>query len=305
MIDLHVHSVYSDGTLTPAELVDYAMKKGVSAFALTDHDTTDGITEAMERARELALEADIQEDDKKADEAGNKVVPEVIPGIELSTDEGGKEVHIVGLFIDQDNPEFREYLKTFVETREARNQKMCQRFQEHGIDVSYEALLERFPDCVLTRAHFARYLMEHGYVKSNQEAFDRYLGSRCPMYVPREKITPVKAVELIKTAGGIPVFAHPILCRMSDARLEELVVELKNAGLIGIEAIYSTYAPSEERQIRRLAEKHGLLISGGSDFHGANKPKIDMGTGMGKLYVPDDVLKDLKERWQLIRRTGS
>jgi len=297
MIDLHVHSVYSDGTLTPAELVDYAMKKGISAFALTDHDTTDGIAEAMERVRELSRKAKAGKSEEGENEADGMTVPEVIPGIELSTDEGGKEVHIVGLFIDRDNPEFREYLKTFVETREARNQKMCQRFQEHGIDVSYEALLERFPDCVLTRAHFARYLMEHGYVKSNQEAFDRYLGSRCPMYVPREKITPVKAVELIKTAGGIPVFAHPILCRMSDARLEELVVELKEAGLIGIEAIYSTYAPAEERQIRRLAEKHDLLISGGSDFHGANKPKIDMGTGMGKLFVPEEVLKNLRDRW--------
>lgn len=296
MIDLHVHSVYSDGTLTPAELVDYAMKKGISAFALTDHDTTDGITEAMERVRALSRELKTRKE-VGANETNVKIPPEVIPGIELSTDEGGKEVHIVGLFIDQDNLEFREYLKTFVETREARNQKMCLRFQEHGIDVEYEALLARFPDCVLTRAHFARYLMEHGYVKSNQEAFERYLGSRCPMYVPREKITPVKAVELIKTAGGIPVFAHPILCRMSEARLEELVLELKNAGLVGIEAIYSTYAPSEERQIRSLAAKYDLLISGGSDFHGANKPKIDMGTGMGKLYVPDEVLTKLRARW--------
>ncbi|MBP5281085.1 MAG: PHP domain-containing protein [Lachnospiraceae bacterium] len=301
MIDLHVHSVYSDGTLTPSELVDYAMKKGISAFALTDHDTTDGIDEAMTRARELkaaekADQAFTQATPENGEQKDAHAVPEIIPGIELSTDEGGKEVHIVGLFIDKDNPEFREYLKAFIETRDNRNKKMCDRFQEHGIDVTYEALLERFPDCVLTRAHFARYLTEHGYVKSNQEAFDRYLGSRCPMYVPREKITPVKAVELIKTAGGLPIFAHPILCRMSDSRLEALVMELKEAGLVGIEAIYSTYAPAEERQIRSLAAKYDLLISGGSDFHGANKPKIDMGTGMGKLYVPEEVLQALKER---------
>ena len=295
MIDLHVHSVYSDGTLTPTELVDYAMKKGISAFALTDHDTTDGIEEAMARAAEL------KKLETKGTETAEGKVPEVIPGIELSTDEIGKEVHIVGLFIDKDSLEFREYLKAFVETRENRNKKMCERFQEHGIDVTYEALLERFPDCILTRAHFARFLMEHDYVKSNQEAFERYLGSRCPMYVPREKITPVKAVELIRKAGGVPIFAHPILCRMSDTRLEDLVVRLKDAGLVGIEAIYSTYAPSEERQIRSLAAKHELLISGGSDFHGANKQKIDMGTGMGKLYIPEELLEKLRERWNAMK----
>ena len=293
MIDLHVHSVYSDGTLTPSELVERAAHLHISAFALTDHDTTDGIGEAMAKASEMRKQMQ-EEEGSKADDPDRVIVPEVIPGIELSTDEGDKEVHIVGLFIDPNNPAFREYLKTFVETRTSRNQKMCLKLRELGFDVTYEALLERFPDCVLTRAHFARILVEKGYVKSNQEAFDRYLGSRCPAYVPREKITPVKAVELIKMAGGIPIFAHPILCRMSDARLEALIVELKEAGLVGMEAIYSTYVPSEERQIRRLAEKYDLLISGGSDFHGANKPKIEMGIGLGKLYVPDEVLERLR-----------
>ena len=283
MVDLHVHSVFSDGTLTPTQLVDHAMEMGVSAFALTDHDSTDGIEEAVNYAESLKKNANLK-------------VPEVIPGIELSTDQAGTEVHVVGLFIDQYNPEFRSYLKSFVESRDNRNKKMCEKFLEHGIDVTYEALLERFPNCILTRAHFARYLMEHGYVKSNQEAFDRYLGNRCPMYVPREKITPKQAVELILTAGGLPIFAHPILCRMSDARLEALVSELKDAGLVGIEAIYSTYATSEERQIRQIAKKYDLLISGGSDFHGANKPKIEMGIGLGKLYVPDDVLTELKQK---------
>lgn len=318
MVDLHVHSVFSDGTLTPTQLVDHAMEMGVSAFALTDHDSTDGIEEAVNYADSLRRKAtpkmapgdgvvgskkvlqDGEENPKSALQGEACKVPEVIPGIELSTDRAGTEVHVVGLFIDQNNPEFRGYLKSFVESRDNRNKKMCDKFLEHGIDVTYEALLERFPNCVLTRAHFARYLMEHGYVKSNQEAFDRYLGSRCPMYVPREKITPKKAVELILTAGGLPIFAHPILCRMSDARLEALVSELKDAGLVGIEAIYSTYATSEERQIRQIAKKYDLLISGGSDFHGANKPKIEMGIGLGKLYVPDDVLAELKQKRHIL-----
>lgn len=285
-VDLHVHSNYSDGTYSPRELVDYAMEKGLSAFALTDHDTVDGLPEALEYAR--SLREALPEDQKDT-------VPEIVPGIELSTDENDSEVHVVGLYIDSRNKEFREYLKEFMESRDTRNRKMCEKLREYGLDVTYEALLERFPNCVLTRAHYARYLLEKGCVKSIREAFDRFLGNRCPCYLPREKITPAKAVELILKAGGIPVLAHPILYRMSDARLDDLVGRLKAVGLMGVEAVYSSYTPSEERQIRRLAKKHHLLISGGSDFHGENKPKLDLAVGYGKLYVPDEVLLDLKK----------
>ncbi|MBP5733828.1 MAG: PHP domain-containing protein [Lachnospiraceae bacterium] len=281
MIDLHVHSTRSDGTYTPTELVEYAIEKGLTAFALTDHDTTDGLDEAISYANALRAEG-------KAD------VPEVIPGIELSTNIEDTEVHVAGLFIDEENPEFRSYLKEFVASRNLRNVKMCAKLTEIGIPITAEELESAFPNCILTRAHFASWLREHGYVSSNKEAFDRYLGKRCPCYVPREKITPQKAIALILTAGGIPVLAHPILYRLSDARLEALVATLKEAGLMGIEAIYSTYEPSEERQIRRLAKKHDLLLSGGSDFHGANKPRIDLGVGLGRLYVPDELLENMK-----------
>ncbi|MBP5670582.1 MAG: PHP domain-containing protein [Lachnospiraceae bacterium] len=281
MIDLHVHSTRSDGTYTPTELVEYAIEKGLTAFALTDHDTTDGLDEAISYANALRAEG-------KAD------VPEVIPGIELSTNIEDTEVHVAGLFIDKENPEFRSYLKEFVASRNLRNVKMCAKLTEIGIPITAEELESAFPNCILTRAHFASWLREHGYVSSNKEAFDRYLGKRCPCYVPREKITPQKAIALILTAGGIPVLAHPILYRLSDARLEALVATLKEAGLVGIEAIYSTYEPSEERQIRRLAKKYDLLLSGGSDFHGTNKPRIDLGVGLGRLYVPDELLENMK-----------
>ena len=281
MIDLHVHSTRSDGTYTPTELVEYAIEKGLTAFALTDHDTTDGLDEAISYANALRAEG-------KAD------VPEVIPGIELSTNTEDTEVHVAGLFIDKENPEFQNYLKEFVASRNLRNVKMCAKLTEIGIPITAEELESAFPNCILTRAHFASWLREHGYVSSNKEAFDRYLGKRCPCYVPREKITPQKAIALILTAGGIPVLAHPILYRLSDARLEALVATLKEAGLVGIEAIYSTYEPSEERQIRRLAKKYDLLLSGGSDFHGTNKPRIDLGVGLGKLYVPDELLENMK-----------
>ena len=284
MVDLHVHSTFSDGTFTPAQLVDYAMEKGLTAFALTDHDTVDGLPEALSYARELR---------ETLPEAERARVPEIVPGIELSTDEDGSEVHVVGLFIDYQSHEFSQYLKEFLESRDNRNRKMCEKLREQGFDVTYEAMLERFPDSVLTRAHFARFLLEHGCVRSIREAFDRYLGDRCPCYVPREKITPARAVELILKADGIPVLAHPILYHMSDARLDSLVGRLKDKGLMGIEAIYSSYSPSEERQIRGLAAKYGLLISGGSDFHGENKPGLDLGSGYGKLFVPDEILSEL------------
>ncbi len=231
-------------------------------------------------------------------------VPEVIPGIELSTEYQGKDIHMVGLFIDYRQPEFAHYLEDFIRSRENRNEKMCALLREHDIDITYEALLAEFPGAVITRAHFARYLLSHGYIQSMKEAFDRYVGDHCPCFVPREKVTPAQAVELILGAGGVPVLAHPILYHMGDDRLDTLVAELKKIGLVGIEAIYSTYNTAEERQIRGLASKYDLKISGGSDFHGANKPKIDLGTGWGKLYVPDEVLENLRPERNKLKVTA-
>ena len=276
MIDLHVHSTCSDGTLSPTELVDYAIQKGLSAFALTDHDCVEGLDTILSYAKSLPN------------------APEIIPGIELSTDENGQEVHMVGLFIDHHNPEFNQYLQEFIESRTTRNKKMCHLLQEHGMNITYEELEAEFPGAVLTRAHYAKLLLKHGYVKSIKEAFERFLGDHCPCYVSREKITPVMAIDLIKKAGGLAILAHPILYHMSDARLDALVQKLKEAGLTGIEAIYSTYSPAEERQIRKLSTKYDLLLSGGSDFHGENKPGLDLGTGYGKLYVPEEILDKLK-----------
>lgn len=281
MIDLHVHSNRSDGTFTPTELVDYAITKGLTAFALTDHDTVEGLEEALAYADELRRTT-------------TTVIPEVIPGIEFSTEYEGRDIHIVGLAIDYKNPEFAAHLQHFVDSRITRNQKMCTLLQGAGIDITYEKLLEEFPDAVITRAHYARYLLNHGYIKSMNEAFDRYVGDHCPYFVPREKVTPVQAVELILNTGGIPILAHPVLYRMSDARLEKLVAQLKAAGLIGIEAVYSTYNAGEERQMRALAKKYNLLISGGSDFHGSNKPDIDLGVGRGRLAIHEEVWEKLK-----------
>lgn len=273
-IDLHVHSTASDGTLTPTELVAAVQKAGLAAFALTDHDTVDGIAEA----RAAADAADV----------------ELVPGVELSCDYKGKEVHMVGLYLDETNPRLLEHLARFRDNRDNRNQKMYQKLNEEGFDISEEALREMFPDAVLTRAHVARFLLEHGYIKSIAEAFEKYIGDGCRCHVPREKITPQEAVELIHHADGKAILAHPILYHMSDERLRELIYDCLEYGLDGIEALYSTYQPEDERYIRKLAEEYRLHLSGGSDFHGSNKPQIKLGSGMGRLSVPYELLENIR-----------
>lgn len=275
MVDLHVHSNKSDGTFTPSELVTMAIKKNLTALALTDHDTTDGLEELANAA------------------AGKPLA--VVPGIELSTEYEGKDIHIVGLFIDPTQSDFRAHLKAFVESRDDRNRKMCANLQEAGIPISYEALQEANPGSVITRAHYGTWLLEHGVVSSVADAFSKYLGDHTPYFVPREKVTPQQAVSLIQKAGGLAILAHPILYRMSRERLDILVRRLKEVGLTGIEAIYATYNSREENQIRQLAIKYDLLLSGGSDFHGFAKPKLELGTGYGHLCVPDEVYFSLKK----------
>lgn len=284
-VDLHVHSTYSDGTYSPARLVDYAIEKKLQAFALTDHDSVSGIEEALQYAENLR---------KQPDPSAAKV-PEVIPGVELSTEYRGQDVHIVGLYIDYRDPAFLSQLQEFADTRITRNKKMCRLLQDAGIEVTYEALSAAFPDSVITRAHYANYMLLHGYIKDMKEAFERYIGDGCPCYIPREKVTPRQAVELIRAAGGTAVLAHPVLYHLSDAELDRLTAELKEAGLAGIEAIYSTYNAAEERKMRSLAKKYGLLISGGSDFHGENKPGLDLAAGYGNLFVPASVLEEIKK----------
>lgn len=275
-VDLHVHSDKSDGSFTPSQLVDMAADKGLCAFALTDHDTTAGVKEAVAAGLQKGIE--------------------VIPGIEFSTEYHGKDIHIVGLFIDEDAPVFQAHLDKFVHARVGRNRKMCEKLRADGIDISYEKLLEAFPGSVITRGHYSRYLLDHGYVKSLPEAFDRYLGDHTKYFVPREKISPADAVRLILKVKGIPVLAHPMLYHMGRDALNQLIVTLKEAGLVGIEAIYSTHSAGEERQVRQLAAKYGLLISGGSDFHGKSKPNLEMGTGYGRLFIPEDVLTAIREK---------
>lgn len=279
-IDLHTHTSKSDGSFTPTELVDYAIKKDLAAVAVTDHDSIEGLDEALSHAAFLR-------------EKGLPSV-EVVPGIEFSTKYENQDVHIVGLYLSYDSDVFREALGGFVDSRVGRNRKMCKNLQDAGIDISYEKLQAMYPDAVITRAHYASYLLEHGYVKSRQDAFAQYLGDHTKYFVPREKVTPAQAVDLIRRAGGVPILAHPPLYHMGNERLDTLVSSLKADGLMGIEVFYSTYSNQDIRDMLRLSDKYELLRSGGSDFHGANKPGLDLGCGYGKLFVPEELLFKIK-----------
>lgn len=279
-IDLHTHTCKSDGSYTPTELVDYAIKKNLAAVAITDHDSIEGLDEAVAHAAALK-------------ERGLPSV-EVIPGIEFSTKYEKQDVHIVGLYISYEEKTFRNALCGFVDSRVNRNRKMCENLRGAGIDITFEKLLAMFPGAVITRAHYASYLLENGYVKSRQDAFARYLGDHTKYFVPREKVTPSQAVELILKAGGIPILAHPPLYHMGNDRLETLISFLQADGLMGIEVFYSTYSNQDVRDMQRLADKYDLLVSGGSDFHGANKPGLDLGCGYGRLFVPEEVLFNIK-----------
>lgn len=273
-VDLHVHSTYSDGTDTPKELVKKAALKGLSAIALTDHDTVEGVCEALQAGPEYGVE--------------------VIPGVELSTSFGNSEVHIVGLFINYNDSSLQSRLSQLKDTRINRNRIMCERFLDYNIEVSYDEMLSMYPDSVITRAHFADYLLKKGYIKSRNEAFERFIGDHGPCYVPREKISPNEAIQLIKQSGGVAVLAHPVLYHLGNDRMNELINLLCDAGLDGIEAIYSTYSLGDELSVRNIASKYNLLISGGSDYHGKNKPDIELGVGRGRLFVPYEVLSNLR-----------
>lgn len=275
-IDLHVHSRCSDGSLTPSELVSLARSVGLSAFALTDHDTTEGIDEAISAAEDTDIE--------------------VIPGIEFSTRYFHRDIHILGYYMDYHAESFQQTLRGFLDARELRNRQMCERIREYtGFPISVDVLAASFPDAVITRAHMAAWLTEQGYTATRQTAFEQYLGEHAPCFVPKSEVTPQDAIRLILAHNGVPVLAHPLLYALSKKQLRLLVSGLKEAGLLGMEAIYVMNRGSDESFVRSLAQTYDLLITGGSDFHGANKPQIHLGTGIkSTLSVPYDLLKTLK-----------
>ena len=271
-IDLHTHSTFSDGTFTPLQLVKYAEEKGLKAFALTDHDTTEGVKEAK------SIETNV----------------EVISGVEISTRYDKKEIHIVGLYVNENDADLNKQLKYYREKRVTRNFEILEKLNSLGVDITIDDVKESCTGDVISRAHIAKALVSKGFVGSYTEAFDRYLGDNKCAYVPRETLNYEESMELITKAGGVPVLAHPILYKMSDTNLENMMVKLRQKGLKAVEVYYSTHSNSDTQHIMAMANRVGLIYSGGSDFHGATKPKIDMGTGMGKLAVPYEILEKIR-----------
>ncbi|MDD5949414.1 MAG: PHP domain-containing protein [Lachnospiraceae bacterium] len=292
LVDLHTHSTASDGTLTPAQVVRHAYDKGLKAIALTDHDTVDGVAEAMQECAALNEElAGCGVNELK--EQWNPF--EVIPGIEISCNYGKTELHILGLFIDYKNEELCNALVEIREKRIARNKKMVELFQEHNMDITLEDLYHGNYNTVITRAHFARIMLEKGYIKTKAEAFDRYIGPGCPLYLPKPTITPEHAMSMLTGAKAVPVLAHPYQYKLGDAGTEECVQYLMKLGLKGVEAYHSSNNTYESGKLKDMAVRNGLLVTGGSDFHGANKPDIEIGCGRGGLRVHESLLEDVRK----------
>lgn len=280
-VDLHVHSNASDGTFPPAKVVELAADAGLAAMALTDHDNVGGVSEALQAAGNLQ-------------QKGKNI--RVIPGIELSLAYKSRDIHMLGFFVDIHHETFLAECKEAVEGRGRRNEQMVQNLQKAGLSICMEDLKEGNPDTVVTRAHFARHLIKSGCVKDMKEAFERYLNPDTPYYVPRSYISKERGIELIRMAGGIPVLAHPLSYGIGQKELEKLVAELKEAGLAGLEVKYSNYGYQDENYLRSLAGRFSLLYSGGSDFHGSNKPEIQIGSGRGNLSVPYEYIEEM-EAW--------
>lgn len=272
-IDLHVHSNASDGSLTPTEVADEAIKTGLFAIALTDHDTVDGIPEIINYTKDKELI--------------------VVPGIELSCYYKSREIHILGFMIDYKNEELKQELKLLKAAREERNVRMVELMQEDGLPVTMEKLLHGNPDSVITRAHFARVLVEEGVCRDKDTAFKKYIGIGCKYYLPKPQITCEKAMEILTKYSKGAFLAHPLLYHLGYSQIDELIIYLKTLGLKGIEAYHSSNNSYESDRLRSLALKHELFISGGSDFHGIVKPNIKLGVGRGGMKIPKKLLENI------------
>ncbi len=275
LIDLHVHSNISDGTFSPSELIIYAHEKGLNAIALTDHDTVRGIDECTHKGAELGLT--------------------VIPGIECSADYYGTEFHILGYYIDPHYKPLGEQLDALVRSRNLRNTQILDKFCELGLPLTMEDLQEGCPpDTIFTRAHFAAALLRKGYITDRKEAFSKYLGKGKPAYIPRQKVSHKACIDMIHGAGGLAVLAHPLLYGYDYKEITQVLRALKKEGLDGVECLYSTHSKEDVFHLMRLCSELKLFPTGGSDFHGKNKPQLDLGTGYGDLRIPYSLLKAME-----------
>lgn len=268
MIDLHTHSTASDGTYTPAQLMEYAHARNINAIALTDHDSIDGIIEAQKKARELSME--------------------FIPGIELSIQWPTGEFHLLGLGLQSPSKELLGAIDFLRQERDNRNIKMAQKLQEQGIAITYEEVVEKAGTKTIGRPHFASLMIEKGFIRQRQQAFDQYFAKGRPCYVERTGLDLEDAVKAIKTSGGIPVQAHPLSMYVSWGKMKDTMIDIQMHGVEGLEAWHPGTRVSEAYRLEELARKLGMTATAGSDFHG-EKVRADrkIGYTAGKSKIED------------------
>jgi len=278
-IDLHIHSTASDGSLTPADIIDHAQKLNLAAIAITDHDSVDGSKEALQIDIPPSLH--------------------FLTGVEISAAHppffpGSGSFHILGYAIHLDNRDLNQALRKLQDARKNRNPEILKRLNKLGFRISLEEVNQEVGEGQLGRPHIAYAMLKKGFVASINEAFDKYLGNAGPAYVDKDRIECEQAISIIRAAGGVPVLAHPALLNIeNNQKLDALLQNLVKIGLAGIEVYYPGHSPQQIRQYTELAENYGLLMTGGTDFHGSITPDTKMGSGDGDLFVPYTLYKEL------------
>lgn len=277
--DLHIHSTASDGTLTPSQLARAVFDKGIRAAALTDHDTTAGVSEFKRACTDLGIEA--------------------VGGVEISA-RYKTEMHILGLFIDENDVALNEKLNGLQQSRRNRNREMLALIKENGFDITEDDILGQSGGTLhsMGRAHIARAFVQKGYADSVQDAFDKYLSKGQCCYIGRKLFSPEESIRMIKDAGGIAVLAHPYYITTDGDALYDLLERLKSMGLDGVESYYSKYPPEYRDLCMQMCQKLSLLPTGGSDFHADNKPDVELGKACGDEDIPYSLLDGLKRKFE-------
>lgn len=281
MIDLHCHTLYSDGTDTAERLALLGDQMGLEALCLTDHDTLAGIPSF------LAMQPQVK--------------TRLLVGTELSCKFLGRSLHVLGLLVNPEDAAFQARLEDLRRRREDRNDRMIARLTELGFPITREEIQAQADSPLLSRVHFAKALAKRGHVRRPEEAFERLIGDDGPGFVPREELSPSEAARWIREAGGVPIVAHPGRFAGGKFRWDEAMADLQRQGLEGLEAYYGEYRGAEQRYFLDLAKRLGMIVTGGSDYHGGNKPGICLGRGRGGLRVPADLLEQLEAQ----QRRGS
>ena len=275
MIDLHIHSNVSDGTDPPERIPELALAAGCQAIALTDHDRQDGVAAAAARGAALGVD--------------------VVAGVEISC-EHPATMHVLVYFLEPGEGPLQDELLRLQRARDTRNQAMADLMARLGLPVTYDEIMQEAGGMGAGRPHIASILVRKGVVKSIQEAFDTWLAKGKPAYLDKERLTPAVAVRLAVDSAAVPVLAHPFSLELAPDATEATIVELASYGLVGVEAIYGRYTPAERTGLAATAARHGLVATGGSDYHGTYKPDLKVGVGLGDLDVPTDALDQLRAR---------